>query len=114
MVVCSVNQCHGWFTQVVAKSDDYCQAEQRLQAEVSRLKVKAHLRNYVAIYIHITPKVLQSYTLAKMHTVIPQAELQERGMSLGTVRGEKIAAEQQMKAAEEQINGLEVLKSVHK
>ena len=48
-----------------------------------------------------------------MHTVIPQAELQERRMSLGTVRGEKIAAEQQMKAAEEQINGLKVLKSVH-
>ena len=47
----SVNHCHGWFTQVVSKSDDYCQAEQRLQAEVNRLKVKAHLHNYVAISI---------------------------------------------------------------
>lgn len=45
----SVNHCRCWFAQVVAKSDDYCQAEQRLQAEVNRLKVKAHLRNYVAI-----------------------------------------------------------------
>ena len=52
--------------------------------------------------------------LAKMCTVIPQAELQKRQISLGTVRGEKIAAEQQTKAAEEQINGLEVLKGVHK
>ena len=51
--------------------------------------------------------------LAKMHTLTPQAELQERQMSLGTVRGEKIAAEQQTKAAEEQINELEVHKSVH-
>ena len=48
-----------------------------------------------------------------MCTVIPQAELQKRQKSLGTVRGEKIAAEQQTKAAEEQITGLEVLKSVH-
>ena len=43
------NHCHGWFAQVVAKSDDYCQAEQSLQAEVYGLKVKAH--HYVAISI---------------------------------------------------------------
>lgn len=54
-------------------------------------------------------RLLQSDIHKDMYTVMPQTELQETQKLLGTVRGQKVDAEQQKQTADEQIKVMEVL-----
>lgn len=99
----------GLCTQVVAKSDKYCQAEQGLQAEVDRLSVWQFL-----CYVLCVSAVPECFRVVRnemyiYYTIKPQIELQEAQKSLGIVRGEKIAAEQQNEATYKELKKMEVL-----